>query len=87
MVEFLLLFSAQFLLQPCLQMSAQGLYVIVQTFTAKEVNFCCSRIIFLELYFLAVIPSMFYVMCMLSFITLFLLNVLTNLFEIKINLF
>lgn len=26
-------------------------------------------------------------MCMLSFITLFLLNVLTNLFEIKINYF
>lgn len=30
---------------------------------------------------------MFYVMCMLSFITLFPINVRTNLFELKINYF
>lgn len=30
---------------------------------------------------------MFYVMCMLSFITLFPINVCTNLFELKINYF
>lgn len=40
-----------------------------------------------RVYSLAVISSMFYVMCMLSFITLFPINVRTNLFELKINYF